>query len=57
MVPDNVEAIAVEVKEFTSQYYYVLTSGGIGPTHDDVSMAGTPKEVSPRLCCWNQCSI
>ena len=53
MVPDNVEAIAVEVKQFSSLYDYVLTSGGIGPTHDDVTVAGMPKKLFPNICLSN----
>lgn len=37
VVPDEVEAIAAEVAAFAARFTYVLTSGGIGPTHDDVT--------------------
>ena len=38
MVSDDVEAIAAEVASLSSQYDVVFTSGGVGPTHDDVTI-------------------
>lgn len=40
MIPDDVETIAKEVAQFSEEYTYVLTSGGIGPTHDDITFEG-----------------
>lgn len=37
MVPDDVEDIAQTVRTLSRRYDYVFTSGGIGPTHDDVT--------------------
>lgn len=41
VVPDDLEAIATEVRILSPLYDYVLTSGGVGPTHDDITMEGT----------------
>jgi molybdenum cofactor synthesis domain-containing protein len=38
MIPDDVEAIAAEVALLSRQYDVVFTSGGVGPTHDDVTI-------------------
>ncbi|KAM6910399.1 FAD synthase [Xenentodon cancila] len=38
VVPDIQEVIAKEVVLLSSQYTHLFTSGGIGPTHDDVTL-------------------
>jgi len=39
-IPDVVEVIAEHVKAMSQAYDHVLTSGGIGPTHDDLTIDG-----------------
>jgi len=43
VIPDDIETISSEVKTFSEKYDFVLTSGGIGPTHDDVTFEGVAK--------------
>jgi FAD synthetase len=38
MVPDDLEDIATTVVEAARRFDHVFTSGGVGPTHDDVTM-------------------
>ena len=38
IVPDDVDRIADAVREAAAQADWVFTSGGVGPTHDDVTM-------------------
>lgn len=40
VVPDDVAAIAVEVHAMSAELDLVITAGGVGPTPDDVTMAG-----------------
>ena len=40
VVPDDVDAISEEVGRFAERYDAVLVTGGVGPTHDDVTMDG-----------------
>ncbi|XP_048366507.1 FAD synthase isoform X2 [Sphaerodactylus townsendi] len=49
VVPDEVEAIAAEISSFSSRYTYVLTSGGIGPTHDDVTFEAVAQAFGEKV--------
>ena len=39
-IQDEIELIGQEVATFSQRYDYVFTSGGVGPTHDDVTIDG-----------------
>lgn len=43
MVPDEIDVIADEVRTLHSRYDLVFTSGGVGPTHDDITIEAVAK--------------
>jgi molybdenum cofactor synthesis domain-containing protein len=40
VIPDALDTIAQAVRECAGSFDYVFTSGGVGPTHDDMTIAG-----------------
>ncbi len=49
VIPDDAETIGREAVAFSKEFDYVFTSGGIGPTHDDVTMKGIARGFGVRL--------
>lgn len=39
-IQDDIEIIGKETASFSERFDYVFTSGGVGPTHDDVTIEG-----------------
>lgn len=40
VVPDEIADVAAAARELSASFDHVFTSGGVGPTHDDVTIAG-----------------
>ena len=55
IIPDTLERISTVVKEESERSTYVFTTGGVGPTHDDMTFEGvgrafeTPLHQHPEL--------
>jgi len=49
VLSDSIEDIAEEIAHFSKKYNYVITSGGIGPTHDDITYQGVAKGLNEPL--------
>lgn len=43
VIPDEVEVIGAEVQAMRTTVDVLFTSGGVGPTHDDVTIAGVAR--------------
>jgi FAD synthetase len=40
VIPDDLDEVAAAVRELSGRFDHVFTSGGVGPTHDDVTIVG-----------------
>lgn len=49
VIPDEIELIAREVAAFSRDHDVVFTSGGVGPTHDDVTIEGVARGMGVKL--------
>jgi len=49
VIPDDADTIGREATFFSRKYDYVFTSGGVGPTHDDITMEGIAKGFGVKL--------
>ena len=61
VVPDVEDEIVAALNALRARYDYVFTTGGIGPTHDDITadawrrLSGSRfrKTRAPSRCCWS----
>jgi molybdenum cofactor synthesis domain-containing protein len=49
VIPDDIDDIGETVAAFSARFDHVFTSGGVGPTHDDVTMAGIARGFGTRV--------
>lgn len=49
VIPDVLDEIAAAVKECAARHDHVFTSGGVGPTHDDLTMEGVARAFGRRV--------
>ena len=49
VIPDDVETIGREALTFSGSFDYVFTSGGVGPTHDDITIAGIARGFGVKV--------
>ena len=48
IIPDIEQTIIDTINEFKKRFNYVFTSGGIGPTHDDITAQSVSKAFGLR---------
>ncbi len=49
VIPDDLEMISKEAALFSKAFDFVFTTGGVGPTHDDITMSGIAKAFGVQL--------
>jgi len=48
-IPDELDVIAGEIAYCSRNFDFVVSSGGVGPTHDDLTMEGVARAFKRRL--------
>ncbi|MPZ75888.1 MAG: competence/damage-inducible protein A [Deltaproteobacteria bacterium] len=48
-IQDDIELIGLEVAAFSKRFDFVFTTGGVGPTHDDVTIDGIAHGFAVRV--------
>jgi molybdenum cofactor synthesis domain-containing protein len=48
-IPDVLDDIATTVADFAARFDHIFTSGGVGPTHDDLTMEGVARAFGSRV--------
>ena len=56
-IPDVEQIIVNTVKELKQKYDYVFTSGGIGPTHDDITAESIAKTFGLKYRILRLCNV
>jgi len=49
VIPDELDVIAAAVRELQPAHDVIFTSGGVGPTHDDVTIAGVAQGLGRQV--------
>jgi len=49
VIPDDLDTIAEEVARCSARFDFVVTSGGVGPTHDDLTIDGVARAFKRRI--------
>lgn len=49
IIPDDEDKIINTVRQFSEEFQYVFTTGGIGPTHDDITALSVAKAFNQKL--------
>jgi FAD synthetase len=49
VIPDQVDEIAAATASMSGRFDHVFTSGGVGPTHDDVTVEGVAKAFGQKI--------
>lgn len=49
VIPDELDTIADTVRSLHRRFTFLITSGGVGPTHDDMTMEGIARGLGRKL--------
>src|SRR4029078_10126725 len=49
VIPDELDVIEETVRDFHQTFDLVFTSGGVGPTHDDITIEGVARALGRRV--------